>query len=168
VAFRRLLPEGAHGTQGPHLHVEPQGAGAASPGVRPAGPAWTVAAPTPAEAAVTRLRQAAVAGDVGAQLALADVYEQGRAAPKDLVAAYVWAATASENGRASPAERGTAAQHLAALRAKMAAADVRRAHQFSQARDASACAAADSAESTVLVLGPERPVGDDGEPSCLE
>jgi hypothetical protein len=23
VAFRRLFPEGAHGNQGPHLHVEP-------------------------------------------------------------------------------------------------------------------------------------------------
>jgi hypothetical protein len=169
VTFHRLQPEGAHGTQGAHLHVEPLGAGAASLEVRPAAPTWTVAAPTPAQEAVTRLRQAAMAGEVGAQLELADVYDRGRAAPKDLVAAYVWAATASENARANPAERGTAVQHLVALTAKMTVADIRRAHQFTQARDASACSASGLAESAVLVLGPG-PLARDGDasPSCLD
>lgn len=159
--FRRLLPEGAHGTQGAHLHVEPlmSGLGGGGGRARPAAPEWLVAAPTPAELAVTRLRQAAMAGDVGAQLALADVYAQGRAAPQDLVAAYVWASAASES--ADPDGRKGASLRLAALAAKMRPEDMRRALLFAERRaDPSSCEPAAS-DAAVVVLGVEA-----GQPQC--
>lgn len=158
--FRRLLPEGAHGTQGAHLHLEPLTAGAG--GRRAAsGPEWLVAAPTPAEQAVTRLRQAAMGGDVAAQLALADAYEQGRAAPRDLVAAYVWANAASEG--ADPEVRKRASLRLAALAAKMPPEDMRRAQLFAQGRaDSGGCETLTTSDSAVVVLGLD--AGPSGEP----
>ncbi|HKR90093.1 MAG TPA: hypothetical protein VJS38_18140 [Phenylobacterium sp.] len=160
--FRRLLPEGAHGTQGAHLHVEPLIAGLGAGGRRggPPAPEWLVAAPTPAEQAVTRLRQAALAGDVTAQLALADVYEQGRAAPRDLVAAYVWANAASES--TDPEARRLASPRLAALAAKMRPEEMHRAEMFAQRTAAAGgCETFTTSDSAVVVLGV-----DPGEPQC--
>lgn len=151
--FRRLLPEGAHGTQGPHLHIEPLIAGAGAGGRRLAAPEWLVAAPTPAEQAVTRLRQAAMAGDVAAQLALAEVYEDGRVAPKDLVAAYVWAGAAGASERADPEERRLASERLAALAARMRPEDLRRANLFARQEGGDGCAQGAAVDSGVVVLG---------------
>jgi hypothetical protein len=169
AAFRRLLPEGAHGGQGPHLHLEPLVSSNESHETRPSAPTWTVAAPTPAEEAVTRLRRAAMAGEVGAQLALAVTYEEGRATPRDLIAAYVWSAAASENRSANLAQQQAASRRLATLAAKMTAADVRRARTFSKARDTSECVPPDRDESTVFVLSPETSATDGGgKTGCLE
>jgi TPR repeat protein len=165
--FRRLLPEGAHGSQGAHLHLEPLIPGLPSGAPRAAAPEWLVAAPTPAEQAVTRLRQAAVMGEVGAQLALADAYENGHAVPKDLVAAYVWAAAASESERADQGERKLASARLVALAGKMRPEDMRRARQFAGARDLDRCGSPASQDAPVIVLGVENTAaGEPPDDSC--
>lgn len=157
--FRRLFPEGAHGSQGPHLHLEPLAPGLGGGRARPPGLEWLVAAPTPAEEAVTRLRLAALAGEVGAQLALADAYEQGRAVPKDLVSAYVWADAASQS--ADPDQRKLAVERLAGLSARMRPQDIRRAQLF--ARRSAVCSSSTAPDTAVVVLG----VGEGAvEPGC--
>jgi hypothetical protein len=97
VSFRTLLPEGAHGTQGPHLHLEPHGfdfgpAKGGAPRFR-----WTVAETTPAEAELNRLQDRGELGDADAQLRLGQAYASGRGAPRDLIAAYIWTALAASN-----------------------------------------------------------------------
>lgn len=113
-----------------------------------------VAAPTPAEQAVTRLREAALTGEVGAQLALADAYEQGRAVPKDLVAAYVWADAASGSERADPEQRRLATTRLAALSAKLRPEDMQRARLFAR-RVVDRCNPPAMPDAAVVVLGVE-------------
>jgi hypothetical protein len=162
--FRRLLPEGAHGTQGAHLHVEPLISGAGARRAVHAAPEWTVAAPTPAELALTQLRQAAIAGQMGAQLALASAYEQGRAVPKDLVAAYVWATAATDSQ--DPEERRGAAERLTVLAAKMRPDEMRRAQMFAQRRDFNGCDSSVASETTVVVLGVDGATN--GNTDCLK
>lgn len=151
ISFRRLLPEGPHGTQGAHLHLEPLAPGLLSRAPHTAGIEWVVTATTPAEMAVTRLREAAVAGDVDAQLQLAEAYEQGRAAPRDLVAAFVWTAAAGEGVKDDG--RKLVAQRLAALSAKMSAEELSRARRFMRAQE-EACREESSEEGPILVLAP--------------
>ena len=163
--FRRLLPEGAHGTQGAHLHVEPLIPGSGD-GRRagPAAPEWLVAAPTPAELALTQLRQAAIAGQPGAQLALANAYEQGRAVPRDLVAAYAWASAAA--GSPDLEERSGATERLAVLATKMRPEEMRRAQLFAQRRDFNGCDSSVASETAVVVLGVDGATN--GNPDCLK
>jgi len=163
--FRRLLPEGAHGTQGSHLHLEPLAPGSGRGRARSPGLEWLVAAPTPTELAVTRLRQAALAGDAAAQLALAQAYEQGQGAPKDLVAAYVWADQASDS--ADPEARRLAIRQLAALAGRMRPEDRRRAQLFAQREGAGACARETMTDSVVVVLAVEPAAAlQPAEPGC--
>jgi hypothetical protein len=154
VGYRRLMPKGAHGTQGPHLHFEPLGpwgAGRSAMAGRRPGLQWTVAAPTAAEAAVTRLREAAVEGDHAAQLELARMYELGVGAHRDPIAAYVWASAASAS--AVTAEERTAAQaRLSRLATQMSAADLTRAQRFARASAADACAAPSNEVESVVIL----------------
>jgi hypothetical protein len=120
----RLLPESAHGSQGPHLHIEPvPGAGSAAAASRPTI-AWTVVEPTPAEAAANRLHEAAAEGDAASQLQLAEIDAQGRGVPRDLRGAYFWAAQASANSGADTATRSAAGRLLETLSRTMSREDV--------------------------------------------
>ncbi|MDP3749506.1 MAG: hypothetical protein Q8Q88_20925 [Phenylobacterium sp.] len=126
--FRTIFAEGRHGTQGPHLHLDPHSGG------RGGGPApglpWVVAALTPAQIEVNRLHDAALDGDGAAQLALGEVYAQGRLARKDPIDAYVWTALAASNDGADADVRGQAEEALATLTARMSAADLEDARRF--------------------------------------
>jgi len=119
VSFRTLLPEGAHGTQGPHLHLEPHGFGL-TPGRRGAPRFnWTVAETTAAEAELNRLQARGEQGDADAQLRLGQAFASGRNAPPDLIAAYVWTALAASNVVTEPLTRREADEGLAQLTRRM-------------------------------------------------
>jgi hypothetical protein len=135
--FSRYFPEGAHGTQGAHLHLEPHGAdlsGAAIP-TRRLPTVYTVVDPTPAELAFARLRAAASDGDAAIQLQVARAYAEGRGAPRDRVPAFIWTAMAASNETASPGIRREAEQALAALARSMTVSEVERARRFVRAGD---------------------------------
>jgi hypothetical protein len=128
--FYKLFPEGAHGTQGPHLHVEPYSldlktAAARSPGIR-----WMVADPTPAEQAINLLHAQSAQGQADAQLRLGQVYAAGRGTARDLIAAFVWTSLAASNSEADPATRRDAEIALAALTRTMKPDDLSQARQF--------------------------------------
>lgn len=129
--FRTIFAEGRHGTQGPHLHLDPHsgGRGGGAGGVAPGLP-WVVAALTPAQIEVNRLHDAALDGDAAAQLALGEVYAQGRLARRDPIDAYVWTALAASNDEADAEVRAQAAQALATLTPRMTAADLEDARRF--------------------------------------
>ncbi|MES2895023.1 MAG: hypothetical protein V4759_03255 [Pseudomonadota bacterium] len=129
--FATIFPEGRHGTQGPHLHLDPHsgGRGGGGGGAAPGLP-WVVAALTPAQMEVSRLHDAALDGDGAAQLALGEVYAEGRLARRDPIDAYVWTALAAANDEADGAVRARAQGALAALTARMSAADLEDARRF--------------------------------------
>ncbi|WP_332769654.1 hypothetical protein [Phenylobacterium sp.] len=127
--FATIFPEGRHGTQGPHLHLDPHSGGRGGGGAAPGLP-WVVAALTPAQVEVNRLHDQAIDGDGAAQLALGEVYAQGRLARKDPIDAYVWTALAASNDGADAAVRAQAERTLAALTARMTAADLEDARRF--------------------------------------
>jgi hypothetical protein len=131
VPFDTLFPEGAHGTQGAHLHIEPVSLGRGG-GRRSGAVMWTVSDPTPAERAIAVLHEQSEQGDGDAQLRLGRTYAQGRAVSKDLIAAYVWTAMAAANGAADAATRSEATQDLAALARKMKADELEQARRFVQ------------------------------------
>jgi len=150
--FRRIFAEGAHGTQGAHLHLEPftlDLSGARS--LAAAGPPWTVSDATPAQVVLARLRGLAQGGDAQAQLRLGVAYAEGRLAPRDLVAAYVWTAAAGANPSADPVGRHDAEQILAQIAPHMKPDEIAQAQRFAPA---SSCApAASDHGSAVIVLG---------------
>lgn len=129
--FARYQPKGAHGTQGPHLHVEPYGFGPApgfqyaSSGSTKAPPvdgrrSITIAMPAPsarslaaARGELARLRTAAMQGDAEAQLELGRAYAQGYLAPRDFEEAQSWLAAAADHPDADPETRAAAAAGLA-------------------------------------------------------
>ena len=134
--FRTVFAEGAHGSQGPHLHLEPastdfQSADHASPALPSV---YFISDPTPAERALARLHSDALDGRAEAQLRLGQAYAQGSGAPRDLVAAYVWIAAAASNGAAEEPTRRTATQALAALGGRMTAGQVADARRFARPR----------------------------------
>src|SRR5688572_8972510 len=112
--FARYQPKGAHGTQGPHLHVEPYGFGA-SPGFQVASSnapkpqaddgrarSMTIAMPAPnarslatARDALARLRADAMQGHAPAQLELGRAYAFGYVVPRDFNEAQSWLAAAA-------------------------------------------------------------------------
>lgn len=133
--FARYQPKGAHGTQGPHLHLEPYGFGAPA-----SGPRFQVASTSPAKApepdgrarAVTimmpgpstgslvaargelsRLRAGAAQGRVEAQVELGQAYALGYIVTRDFREAQSWLALAAENP-AADAETQAAARALLA------------------------------------------------------
>ncbi len=130
--FATIFPKGRHGTQGPHLHLDPYpGRRGGGTGVGPApGLPWVVAALTPAQLEVNRLHDAAVEGDGAAQLALGEVYAQGRLARRDPIDAYVWTALAASNAGAEAEVRARAGAALTALAGRMTAADLEDARRF--------------------------------------
>lgn len=155
--FHRVLAEAAHGSQGPHLHIEPSGASAGE--VRHGAPIveWTVADPTPAERAVGLLHAQSAQGQATAQLRLGEIYASGRGAPKDLIAALVWTALAASNDAADPAIRREAQRQMATLARTMKPEEIAQAQRFLQSprEDGSTAAigcGADSGDSPIPVL----------------
>jgi len=136
--FRKYFPEGAHGTQGAHLHLEPHAfdlSGAAAAPTRRLPSVYAVVDPTPAELAFARLYSEASDGDAAVQLQVARAYAEGRGAPRDRVPAFIWTAMAASNETASPEIRREAEQALAALARSMTASEVERARRFVRAGD---------------------------------
>lgn len=128
--FRTIFPEAAHGSQGPHLHLDPYDR-AAGGLFSPPGLRWTVADPSPADQALAALRAEATRGQGEAQLRLGEIYAQGRR--EDRVEAYVWTALAAANAAAEPATRLVAQGALDALAATMSPQDVADARRFAPA-----------------------------------
>ena len=132
--FARYQPKGAHGTQGPHLHLEPYGFGPPAGQARfqtasstsskavvqegrsravtitmPVGAAGSLAA---AGAELSHLRAAASHGDAEAQLELGRVYVLGYLAPRDFAQARAWLVKAVANPAADADTRAAAAAGL--------------------------------------------------------
>lgn len=133
--FARFMPKGAHGSQGPHLHLEPYGRGQAMPGRggRSLGSPWLVAERTPAQQALADLHAQASEGDADAQLQLSRAHAVGLAASPDRIAAYVWAVRAAANPFASPETKAGAANAQIQLAKKMKPEDVAYARRFTDA-----------------------------------
>lgn len=139
--FARYQPKGAHGTQGPHLHLEPysydllanNGPGriVGVPGAAPSGLPVVLAGyargsrapivtdadepddtPPPAAQALARLRNLAMNDKPEAQLALGLAYAKGLNTPRDLAAARAWLELAAGNPKARPEAAQTAAAEL--------------------------------------------------------
>ncbi len=128
--FRTIFAEGAYGSQGAHLHVDPYSGPFKGKGGPPPGLPWIVAAPTPEQQIVIGLHAEADAGSPDAQLELGRVYAEGKLAPKNLVEAYVWTAFAAANPEAEPAARAKAEDGLATLAKAMSPDELADARQF--------------------------------------
>jgi hypothetical protein len=144
--FRKYFAEGAHGTQGAHLHLEPHvfdlSGAAAAPVTRRLPSVYTLVDPTPGELAFARLHAAASEGDPALQLQVARAYAEGRGVPRDRVPAFIWTAMAATNETASPQVRRDAELALALLARSMTASEVERARRFVRVGDApEACTA---------------------------
>lgn len=143
--FARYQPKGAHGRQGPHLHLEPYGFGraarfqTASSGAGQAqivgGRALsaTIAMPAPSAATLTaarvelaRLRASALQHQAEAQLELGRAYAFGYTAPRDFAEAQLWLTAAAGNRDAGPETRAAAAAGLAMVTALL---EIERAQQ---------------------------------------
>jgi hypothetical protein len=167
----RMLAEGAHGTQGPHLHVEPGSAGGKAASRRAPGVEWLVKDATPAEQRVIALHDRSEQGDADAQLRLGRLYAQGREAPKDPIAAFVWTALAAGNATADDATRADAARLLAEFAASMKPQDLAQARRFVEAPTdrvtRPACSGLQDG-GIILVIGPARPATGpaQGQASC--
>jgi len=131
--FARFMPKGAHGTQGPHLHLEPGGAFPRPGRGGPVGSPWLVAQRTPAQQAMADLNLQAADGDADAQLQLSRAYAVGLASAPDAVAAYVWAARAAGNPQASPETRAGANAAQTQLAQAMRPDDIAYARRFTAA-----------------------------------
>jgi hypothetical protein len=143
--FARYQPKGAHGTQGPHLHLEPDGFGSA-PGFRMAstgkakapaddGPARAVTLVLPAPSArdaaavrqeLARLREGALQARAEAQLELGRAYALGFIVPRDFAIAQSWLDAAAANPNAGLETRAAATAELAEVTALL---EVERAQQ---------------------------------------
>jgi len=144
--FARYSPKGAHGTQGPHLHLEPHGFGGAQarfqtassglPAVQEGvGRARSVAiampAPTAASLSVAQqefalLRAGAMKDRADAQLQLGRAYALGFIVPRDFAAAQSWMEAAATNPTADPELHEEARAALAEVTALL---EVERAQQ---------------------------------------
>lgn len=135
--FARYQPKGAHGTQGPHLHLEPYGFGVAGVQVaafpRPAPEVSrmrpvTLSMPTVSARGAADIREklARLRADAGrqnpeAQLELGRAYAAGYIVPRDFETARDWLQAAADNPDADPQTQGEAAQALAEISDLLAA-----------------------------------------------
>ena len=138
--FARYQPKGAHGTQGPHLHLEPHGFGATptfqvassrapAPQVEDGrARSATIAMPAPsarslaaARNELARLHADAKEGDPEAQLELGRVYVQGYLAPRDFTQAKAWLTAVVANPNADPEMRAAAMDGLSLVTALLEA-----------------------------------------------
>lgn len=117
--FANYVPKGAHGTQGPHLHLEPFAHGRMGRAARQPVAPWVVAERTAAEESISQMRAQAACGSPHAELELGRAYAQGAVIGRDLIAAYVWTARAATNDSASAETRASASRTLALLTGKM-------------------------------------------------
>lgn len=136
--FARYQPKGAHGTQGPHLHLEPYGFGSVSqprfqvasantgkaPEMDGRARAVTIVMPGPttgslasARGEFTRLRARALQGRVEAQVELGQAYALGYIVTRDFREAQSWLALAVENPAADPETQAAAKALLAEVTA---------------------------------------------------
>jgi TPR repeat protein len=131
--FARYQPKGVHGSQGPHLHLEPYGFGPVGGPVfqtasvtksKPVadGPSLAVTIMMPAASAkslsaarqeLARLRADAAEGYPEAQLELGRAYAFGYTAPRDFAAALSWFVAAARNPDADDATQADAASMAA-------------------------------------------------------
>jgi len=145
--FARYFPKGAHGSQGPHLHLEPYGFGSdgtarfqtASTGLpavqegvsRARSVAVAMPAPTAARLSVAQqefalLRAGAMKDRADAQLQLGRAYALGFIVPRDFAAAQSWMDAAATNPTADPELQTEAKAALAEVTALL---EVERAQQ---------------------------------------
>lgn len=133
--FAKYQPKGTHGTQGPHLHLEPHGFGSSSGGGprfqtvssgAPKAPAEagraravTIVMPAPSAGSLAatrnelnRLLAAASDGSATDQLELGRAYALGYIVPRDFVQAQSWLTAAAENADAEPQVQAAAAAGL--------------------------------------------------------
>ena len=160
VPFRRVLAEGAHGTQGPHLHLEPYSPDLKAADAGPPLLKWVVGAPTAAEQTVIALHDRSARGDAEAQLQLGRIYAAGRGAPKDPVAAFVWTAQAAANPSADEAARREAARILAGLAQTLKPDELQMARRFvgrPGETDGPAGCGGSPGGGLILVIGPGGP-----------
>lgn len=151
VSFRTLLPEGAHGTQGPHLHLEPHGFGQ-TPGRRGAPRFnWTVAETSAADAELNLLQARGEQGDADAQLRLGQALASGRNVRTDLIAAYAWTALAASNPVAEPVIRREAEESLDQLTRRMTKDDRLHAQAIARSSKGSAACESDSLYTAVPI-----------------
>jgi TPR repeat protein len=94
--FKRLFPEGLEGSQGPHLHVEPELAGLAAA----LGDKSTLTPSAYYQESMSWLDRAALQGDGRAERELAQAYGQGQGAPRNAAIAGFWRHKAAEAGAA--------------------------------------------------------------------
>jgi hypothetical protein len=127
--FARYQPKGVHGSQGPHLHLEPYGFGpvggpvfqtASAPKAKSPvddGPSLAVTIMMPAASAgslsaaraeLARVRADAAQGYPEAQLELGRAYAFGYTAPRDFAAALQWFEAAARNEDADDATQADA------------------------------------------------------------
>jgi hypothetical protein len=133
--FERFMPKGAHGSQGPHLHLEPYGRGFAGParGGGSLGSPWRVAERTPEQQAMADLHVQASEGDADAQLQLSRAFAVGLGTKPDPIAAYIWAARAAGNQTAAFETRTGATAAQVELAANMKPDDIAYARGFAEA-----------------------------------
>ena len=148
--FARYFPKGSHGTQGPHLHLEPYGfelppssgqprfqtASTGLPAVqegvsRARSVAIAIPAPTAASLSVSQqefalLRANAMKDRADAQLQLGRAYALGFIVPRDFAAAQSWMEAAATNPTADPQLQDEAKAALAEVTSLL---DVERAQQ---------------------------------------
>jgi len=134
--FARYQPKSAHGSQGPHLHLEPYGFGptpSGAPSVQLASlskakgdesRARSVAIAMPSSGAgslaaargeVANLRAAAAQNRAEAQLELGRIYATGYLVPRDFDESRAWLTAAATNLAAEPEIRADARATLAQL-----------------------------------------------------
>jgi hypothetical protein len=137
--FARYQPKGSHGTQGPHLHLEPYGFGPApsaprfqmvssgaskdpveerrATAVTIAMPASSAGSLVAARDSLNRLRASALQHNAEAQLELGQAYAQGYIVPRDFAEAQSWLAAAVDNDDAEPETQAQAEAALAQVNA---------------------------------------------------
>ena len=108
-----VFAEDAHGSQGPHLHVEPYSISFDTPPLRQGGKA---ADPSKVDEAAAWLRNAAAQGHPGAELWMGRLYVRPGAPPAELAMANLWFSRAAANPQADTATRKEAADALAKLK----------------------------------------------------
>ena len=155
--FARYQPKGTHGTQGPHLHLEPHGFGpvgqprfqVASAGKAEAAEgrarSVTLIMPQPSASSVAtmrqelaRLRADAQEQDPEAQLELGRIYTLGYAAPRDFTTALMWLTAAARNPLADPDTQASAAAGVREVTALLDAERAQQPAQFARLRTGSA------------------------------
>jgi TPR repeat protein len=107
-----IFAEAAHGTEGPHLHVEPFSISfeTGAPNDKPAA-----ADPSKAAEIANWLRSAAAEGHPGAQLWMGRLYQRPGAPASELVLARLWFTRAASNAQADAATRKEADEALTKL-----------------------------------------------------